>query len=55
MIAINRTKSGRDSLYNAIERGWQFYAGRPWLGGLFYWTGFDYRGEQYNIEFTSSF
>ncbi|WED64268.1 beta-galactosidase GalA [Synoicihabitans lomoniglobus] len=27
------------------EMGWQFYAARPWLAGLFYWTGFDYRGE----------
>ncbi len=30
---------------NVIERGWKYYAARPWLGGLFYWTGFDYRGE----------
>ena len=45
MQAINRTKSGSDSIYNAIERGWKFYDVRPWLGGLFYWTGFDYRGE----------
>jgi beta-galactosidase len=30
---------------NIIERGWQFYADRPWAAGLFYWTGFDYRGE----------
>jgi beta-galactosidase len=27
------------------ESGWQFYAGRPFLSGLFFWTGFDYRGE----------
>ena len=45
MKAINRSKSGPDSLYNAIERGWKFYDERPWLAGLFYWTGFDYRGE----------
>lgn len=45
MPAINREKSGRDSLYNAIERGWKFYAERPWAAGCFYWTGFDYRGE----------
>jgi len=25
--------------------GWQFYAARPFLGGLFFWTGFDYAGE----------
>lgn len=45
MKAINRTISGSDSIYNAIERGWTFYDERPWLGGIFYWTGFDYRGE----------
>jgi beta-galactosidase len=27
------------------EVGWQYYAARPHLAGLFYWTGFDYRGE----------
>ncbi len=27
------------------ESGWQFYAARPFLAGLFYWTGFDYHGE----------
>ena len=42
MAAINRT----DSTYpNLIERGWKFYFERPWLAGLFYWTGFDYMGE----------
>ena len=30
---------------NVIERGWKFYAERDWASGLFYWTGFDYRGE----------
>ena len=27
------------------EHGWKYYAARPYLAGLFYWTGFDYRGE----------
>ena len=27
------------------ESGWKFYNQRPFLAGLFYWTGFDYRGE----------
>jgi beta-galactosidase len=27
------------------EVGWKYYAARPYLAGLFYWTGFDYRGE----------
>ena len=30
---------------NVIERGWKFYRDNIWTGGLFYWTGFDYRGE----------
>ncbi len=29
----------------SIEQGWKWYAERPYLGGLFIWTGFDYRGE----------
>ena len=45
MKSTNLTKTGPDSIYNAIERGWKFYDERPWLAGLFYWTGFDYRGE----------
>ena len=27
------------------ESGWKFYDERPFLSGLFFWTGFDYRGE----------
>lgn len=27
------------------EKGWKYYAERPFLAGLFFWTGFDYRGE----------
>ena len=40
---MQRTPDGK--VLNVIERGWKYYADRPWLGGLFYWTGFDYRGE----------
>jgi beta-galactosidase len=29
----------------SIERGWKFYDEHSWLSGLFYWTGFDYKGE----------
>lgn len=29
----------------SIERGYKFCMDREWMGGLFYWTGFDYRGE----------
>lgn len=43
MASINRgTQPGVE---NVIERGWKFYDERPWAAGLFYWTGFDYRGE----------
>ena len=42
MPSINRT----DTTYeNIIERGWKFYHDTPWAAGVFYWTGFDYRGE----------
>ena len=30
---------------NVIERGWKFYRDNIWAGGVFWWTGFDYRGE----------
>ena len=43
MVSLNRgTQPGVE---NVIERGWKFYDERPWAAGLFYWTGFDYRGE----------
>ncbi len=29
----------------SIERGYRFLMERLWMCGLFYWTGFDYRGE----------
>ena len=54
MKALNRAPQGPDSLYNCIERGWKFYAERPWLGGLFYWTGFDYRGEPNPMVFPAT-
>ena len=30
---------------NVIERGWKFYRDNIWAGGVFWWTGIDYRGE----------
>ena len=32
------------------EEGWSYYAARPFLAGLFFWTGFDYRGEPTPFE-----
>ena len=49
MRAINRGME--PGVENVIERGWQFYAERDWAGGLFYWTGFDYRGEPNPLEY----
>lgn len=37
-------KKPRPTFYS-IEEGWKFYAERPYLVGVFFWTGFDYRGE----------
>ena len=54
MVAFNRYKHGPDSLYNCIERGWKFYAERDYLAGLFYWTGFDYRGEPNPMTFPAT-
>lgn len=47
---------GRDGsemfeMSSQIERGWKFYFERPWLAGLFYWTGFDYMGEPNPLSF----
>ena len=54
MMAHNRKPNGRDSLLNCIERGWKFYAERPYLAGLFYWTGFDYRGEPNPMKYPAT-
>lgn len=31
--------------------GWKHFAARPYLAGLFFWTGFDYRGESNPFNF----
>jgi beta-galactosidase len=33
------------SCYNLSDAGWLAVATRPWMGGAFVWTGFDYKGE----------
>ncbi|WP_221032130.1 beta-galactosidase GalA [Actomonas aquatica] len=40
LAPLSRGDSGGNN-----EVGWKFYAARPFLAGLFYWTGLDYRGE----------
>ena len=50
MVSMNRDTT-HHHVENVIERGWQFYADRPWGAGLFYWTGFDYRGEANPLVF----
>ncbi len=53
MPAHNR-RPDADGTLNRIERGWKFYKERPWLAGLFYWTGFDYRGEPTPLNFPAT-
>lgn len=31
--------------FYSIQEGWKYYNSRPYLAGMFIWTGFDYRGE----------
>ncbi len=55
MVSLNRVPdTERDGMMNRIERGWKFYAERPWLAGIFYWTGFDYRGEPNPMKFPAT-
>ena len=42
-----------DSGANCIM-GWKHYAERPYLAGLFFWTGFDYRGESTPYSFPAN-
>ncbi|WP_183580620.1 beta-galactosidase GalA [Mucilaginibacter sp. X5P1] len=42
LVAYDRK---RDNSSSSIEEGWKYYAKRPYLAGMFIWTGFDYRGE----------
>jgi beta-galactosidase len=34
-----------DGQHASIEEAWNYHLKRPFSAGLFYWTGFDYRGE----------
>jgi len=43
-IAAYDRRSGGAST-STIEEAWRFNAERPFLAGMFVWTGFDYRGE----------
>jgi len=46
IAALEKGNSGGN-----CEIGWKHYADRPYLAGLFYWTGFDYRGEPTPFDF----
>lgn len=54
MASINRTGDDHNHIINPMARGWQFYSERPWLAGLFYWTGLDYRGEPNPMKFPAT-
>ena len=49
MPSINRTGTPE----NVIERGWQYYRDNAWTGGVFFCTGFDYRGEPNPLAYPS--
>lgn len=38
-------RQARPGNSSSIEEAWRFAAARPFLAGMFVWTGFDYRGE----------
>lgn len=38
-------RQGRPGASLSIEEGWRRVQERPWMAGMFIWTGFDYRGE----------
>ena len=42
-VAAYDTRQNENFL--SLEDGWKHYAARPYLAGMFIWTGFDYRGE----------
>ena len=54
MVSLNRTADKKDGYVNRIERGWKFYSERDYLAGIFYWTGFDYRGEPNPMVFPAT-
>jgi len=53
MVSMNRDTT-HHHIENVIERGWQFYAERPWGAGVFFWTGFDYRGEPNPLSYPAT-
>ena len=53
MVAMNRDTT-HHHVENVIERGWKFYDERPWAAGIFYWTGFDYRGEPNPLSYPAT-
>ncbi len=53
MVSMNRDTT-HHHVENVIERGWKFYAERPWAAGIFYWTGFDYRGEPNPLSYPAT-
>jgi beta-galactosidase len=54
MLSLNRQPDPKDGTLNRIGRGWQFYDERRYLAGLFYWTGFDYRGEPNPMKYPAT-
>jgi beta-galactosidase len=39
-----------DGKHASLEESWRYHLARPFSAGLFYWSGFDYRGESTPFE-----
>lgn len=42
LVAYDYETTGKHA---SVEDAWRFHVARPFSSGIFYWTGFDYRGE----------
>ena len=49
---IEKVKNTRKAVKKDVgENEWKYFAERPYLAGIFLWTGFDYRGEPTPLQY----
>ena len=49
---VNKVKNTRKAVKKDMgENEWKYFAERPYLAGIFLWTGFDYRGEPTPLQY----
>ena len=44
--ALSAYDTQKPDCRHTAEASIKYYAARPWIAGMFFWTGFDYRGEE---------